>query len=143
MPTGGSQSWGLGVNARGHVFGGWQDGQGVHSFFITDDNFARNKDWERIFDRLIALREEHGLSLFIATGGTLARKIVQEAAPEAIVAVACERDLSSGVVDTYPLPVLGIPGWWAANDSPDFYADAEVFRQQRRVASEQIPAREA
>jgi hypothetical protein len=41
------------------------------------------------------------------------------------------------------LPVLGIPGWWAANDSPDFYADAEVFRQQRRVASEQIPAREA
>jgi radical SAM superfamily enzyme YgiQ (UPF0313 family) len=31
--------------------------QGVRSFFITDDNFARNKDWEAIFDRLIALRE--------------------------------------------------------------------------------------
>jgi radical SAM superfamily enzyme YgiQ (UPF0313 family) len=30
---------------------------GVRSFFITDDNFARNKDWEPIFDRLIALRE--------------------------------------------------------------------------------------
>jgi radical SAM superfamily enzyme YgiQ (UPF0313 family) len=31
--------------------------QGVHRFFITDDNFARNKDWEIIIDRLIQLRE--------------------------------------------------------------------------------------
>ena len=32
--------------------------QGVHKFFITDDNFARNKEWEAIFDRLIELREQ-------------------------------------------------------------------------------------
>jgi radical SAM superfamily enzyme YgiQ (UPF0313 family) len=32
--------------------------QGVNRFFITDDNFARNKDWEPIFDRIIALRDE-------------------------------------------------------------------------------------
>ena len=31
--------------------------QGLRSFFITDDNFARNKDWEPILDRLIHLRE--------------------------------------------------------------------------------------
>ena len=31
--------------------------QGIFHFFITDDNFARNKDWEPIFDRLIQLRE--------------------------------------------------------------------------------------
>ena len=37
--------------------------QGVHRFFITDDNFARNKDWEPIFDRLIALREGEGIRL--------------------------------------------------------------------------------
>ncbi|HTW72330.1 MAG TPA: radical SAM protein, partial [Acetobacteraceae bacterium] len=37
--------------------------QGVHSFFITDDNFARNKDWEPIFDRLIALREQCGFGI--------------------------------------------------------------------------------
>jgi len=37
--------------------------QGVHSFFITDDNFARNKDWEPILDRLIALREGEGIRL--------------------------------------------------------------------------------
>jgi hypothetical protein len=32
--------------------------QGVNWFFITDDNFARNREWEDIFDRIIAVREE-------------------------------------------------------------------------------------
>lgn len=36
--------------------------QGVRKFFITDDNFARNRDWEVHFDRLIELREKEGLS---------------------------------------------------------------------------------
>ena len=27
-----------------------------------------------------------------------------------------------------PLPVLGVPGWWAGNESPEFYRDAAVFR---------------
>jgi len=58
---------------------------------------------------LIEITDAFKLNLSIATGGTLARKIVQEVRPEAIIAVACERDLSSGLVDTYPLPVLGIP----------------------------------
>jgi radical SAM superfamily enzyme YgiQ (UPF0313 family) len=37
--------------------------QGIHRFFITDDNFARNEEWEEIFDRLIELRERHGIPL--------------------------------------------------------------------------------
>jgi radical SAM superfamily enzyme YgiQ (UPF0313 family) len=37
--------------------------QGIHKFFITDDNFARNKEWEAIFDRLIELRERDGIPL--------------------------------------------------------------------------------
>ena len=37
--------------------------QGIHKFFITDDNFARNREWEAIFDRLIELREVHGIPL--------------------------------------------------------------------------------
>jgi Radical SAM superfamily len=37
--------------------------QGIHRFFITDDNFARNKKWESVFDRLIALREDAGIPL--------------------------------------------------------------------------------
>jgi len=27
-----------------------------------------------------------------------------------------------------PLPVLGVPGWWAANAAPNFYDDPKVFR---------------
>ena len=34
--------------------------QGLYRFFITDDNFARNKDWEEIVDRLIKIRDEPG-----------------------------------------------------------------------------------
>jgi hypothetical protein len=37
--------------------------QGIHKFFITDDNFARNERWEAIFDRLIELREREGIPL--------------------------------------------------------------------------------
>jgi radical SAM superfamily enzyme YgiQ (UPF0313 family) len=36
--------------------------RGVTRFFITDDDFARNRNWEAIFDRLIALREREGWS---------------------------------------------------------------------------------
>ena len=51
-------------------------GQGIKSFFITDDNFARNKNWEAILDRLIALREGEGLGLkFIIQVDTLCHKI--------------------------------------------------------------------
>jgi len=31
-----------------------------------------------------------------------------------------------------PLPVLGVPGWWAGNEAPGFHGDAEVFRPARR-----------
>jgi len=37
--------------------------KGLRRFFITDDNFARNKDWEPIFDRLIDIRENRGVDL--------------------------------------------------------------------------------
>lgn len=57
---------------------------------------------------LIEIAEENHLTLFVATGGSLARRIINEINPEAVVAVACENDLSSGIVDTYPLPILGI-----------------------------------
>ena len=37
--------------------------QGVGRFFITDDNFSRNPDWEKILDRLIAMREQERLNI--------------------------------------------------------------------------------
>ena len=39
--------------------------QGVHQFFITDDNFARNRSWEAIFDRVAELRETHGFRVHL------------------------------------------------------------------------------
>ena len=50
--------------------------QGLARFFITDDNFARNKDWEPILDRLIQLREVEKLNIsFIIQVDTLCHKL--------------------------------------------------------------------
>jgi Radical SAM superfamily len=37
--------------------------QGIRRFFITDDNFARNRNWEALFDRMIRLRQSEGIRL--------------------------------------------------------------------------------
>lgn len=62
-----------------------------------------------IISDFLALRDEYELELEVATGGTIARRLVKELHPSLIIAVACERDLSSGIMDTYPIPVVGIP----------------------------------
>ena len=50
--------------------------EGIHRFFITDDNLARNKDWEPILDRIIKLRADENIrvSLMIQVD-TLCHKI--------------------------------------------------------------------
>lgn len=54
----------------------WNYQQGVNRFFITDDNFARNKDWEAIYDRIIKLREVDGMDIrFCIQVDTLCHKI--------------------------------------------------------------------
>jgi len=60
------------------------------------------------FSDLIEIADRLGVEMTVATGGTLARRIIIETRPELIVGVACERDLSSGIVDTYPIPVIGV-----------------------------------
>ena len=37
--------------------------QGIRRFFVTDDNFARNRHWEPLFDRMIRLRLGEGLKI--------------------------------------------------------------------------------
>ena len=50
--------------------------QGIHRFFITDDNFARNKNWEAILDRMIELREKEGFQInFIIQVDTLCHRL--------------------------------------------------------------------
>jgi len=57
---------------------------------------------------LLGLHDKYGVNLAVATGGTIARRIVVQLRPRMIIAVACHRDLSSGIQDTYPLPVYGV-----------------------------------
>jgi hypothetical protein len=50
--------------------------QGIKRFFITDDNFARNRHWEALLDRMIALRVGEGLNIgFTIQVDTLCHKI--------------------------------------------------------------------
>lgn len=57
---------------------------------------------------LLDMRDKYGIKFAIATGGTIARRIVVQSRPSCIIAVACERDLTSGIQDSYPLPVFGV-----------------------------------
>lgn len=57
---------------------------------------------------LLDLRDRLGFRMALATGGTIARRIVVECRPACIIAIACERDLVSGIQDSYPLPVFGV-----------------------------------
>lgn len=80
---------------------------------VTNDIYNCKRCGRCNIKDLISIADKYNLNLFVATGGNLARRIVKDVKPEAVVAVACERDLSSGIVDSYPLRVLGIP-----NDRP-------------------------
>ena len=62
---------------------------------------------------LAELAQKYRIDISVATGGTLARKVIIEKKPKLVVAVACERDLTSGIKDCYPLPVIGV-----LNDRP-------------------------
>jgi hypothetical protein len=57
---------------------------------------------------LVLLGQRYGIDISVATGGTLARKVIVEKRPQLVLAVACERDLTSGIKDCYPLPVIGV-----------------------------------
>ena len=57
---------------------------------------------------LLTLSEKYGVHVAISTGGTLARKVIKTLRPHAVLAIACERDLTSGIQDVFPLPVIGV-----------------------------------
>lgn len=57
---------------------------------------------------IVEMKEKYNLDIKVATGGTLARLFIKEKKPEIIVAVACKRDLISGIYDTFPMSVYGV-----------------------------------
>jgi len=78
---------------------------------------------------LISISDEKGIELFVASGGNLARRVVKDVRPEAIVAVACERDLSSGIADVFPIPVYGVPNDRPCGPCVNTRVDMELLRK--------------
>jgi hypothetical protein len=104
------------------------------------------KDWQSLFVTLRPLWAEAHLVLF---GHALLEKLVAprkpitahvyraHAASNSIADLDAwmAADLSADKLATKPfahLPVLGVPGWWPANEDPSFYADTSVFRAPRQ-----------
>jgi Protein of unknown function (DUF3025) len=103
------------------------------------------KDWQRLFVTLRPLWQDAHLALF---GHALLEKLVYPRKPitahvfraQAATNSIADMDawvasqLSAEMLAAKPfahLPVLGVPGWWSANQDPAFYADASVFRSPK------------
>lgn len=82
---------------------------------------------------LITMSERLGFHFRVATGGTLARKIAKELRPKMVLAIACERDLTSGIQDVYPLPAAGVlnirPNGPCYNTTVDLKLVEETIKQ--------------
>ena len=58
---------------------------------------------------MLGIAGKYGVPVFVATRGQLARRVIRERRPRAVVAVACERDMVSGLHDVAgKMPVLGL-----------------------------------
>jgi hypothetical protein len=61
-------------------------------------------------DQIMGICSRYKVIVKIAGGGEIARKYVRQYTPDAVIGVACERDLVSGIQDvSRRIPVIGIP----------------------------------
>lgn len=79
---------------------------------------------------LVTLADEMGFHFFVATGGTLARQIVRDTRPKAVLAIACERDLMSGIQDVYPLPAIGVLNIRPNGPCYNTHVDMDLVKKQ-------------
>lgn len=80
---------------------------------------------------LLGLKEKYGVHVAVATGGTYARKLLKDLRPQAVVAIACERDLVSGLQDSRPLLVLGVTN--ERPNGPCFNTTVDLSRVEAAV----------
>lgn len=79
---------------------------------------------------LVTLADEMGFHFFVATGGTLARQIVYKTRPKVVLAIACERDLMSGIQDVYPLPAVGVLNIRPNGPCYNTHVDIEAVKEE-------------
>ena len=78
-----------------------------------------------------AVAGEHGGAIRHAPDGPIERVDLPTPPAAWLDAALAEVWMSDEIrcpADLFPLPVLGIPGWWPANADAAFYQDARVFR---------------
>jgi len=64
---------------------------------------------KQTLDGVLEIAGRYEVPVFVATRGQLARRVIRERRPRAVVAVACERDMMTGLRDVAgKLPVLGL-----------------------------------
>ncbi|WP_244648216.1 DUF116 domain-containing protein [Ruminiclostridium herbifermentans] len=80
---------------------------------------------------LLEFAEQKNISIFIATGGTVARNIIKKIKPKLIISVACERDLMSGIADVRGIPVVGVVN--KTPNGPCFNTDVDIDAIKKRV----------
>ncbi len=80
---------------------------------------------------LLEYAEQKNISIFIATGGTVARNIIKKIKPKLIISVACERDLMSGIADVKGIPVVGVIN--KTPNGPCFNTDVDIEAIKKRV----------
>lgn len=77
-----------------------------HKITVDVENCRRCR--RCVIHSLHDLKDKYGVNFVVCTGGTLARKYVKKLRPQAVLAIACERDLTSGIQEISPLPVIGV-----------------------------------
>jgi hypothetical protein len=79
-------------------------------------------------DRVLESAGRHDVPVFVATRGQLARRVIRERRPRAVVAVACERDMVTGLHDVAgKVPVLGLTMTLPAGPCKDAELDHETL----------------
>ena len=58
---------------------------------------------------IIKLRDDYGVQCNIASGGRQAIDMVRDPSVKLVVAVACEKELSDGILAAFPKPVIAVP----------------------------------
>ncbi len=71
-----------------------------------------------------------GIKVLVVTGGTAARNIIMKEKPKIVVAVACERDLISGIFDVKNLCVIGVTNERPNGPCKDTFVDVETLRNK-------------
>ncbi|MDI6705474.1 MAG: DUF116 domain-containing protein [Bacillota bacterium] len=83
-----------------------QDSECKHK--ITGNVYNCAKCGKCPVSEIIDLCGKYNINMVVVPGGTLARKAIKEHKPKAVIAVACEEDLCSGIHDARLIPVVGI-----------------------------------